>query len=304
MTTTPIICCNNWKDLGSDPYYIPWMDGDGISYRDPVQGGMKNCCLIAALSSIALADPRKFLPQFTGTYKIILYNPLNLAEKYTYKVKPTVPLDNDNEFCYARSKNEWGELWPAIWEKAYAAFRLDHLGLESHPTNSTIDQIDYCLLEEGIDWGGIPTVALTTILGTASEPVITLKKKCTPILTNDQIINDIKAKCRQASEDSWIVSGKKLVTWTHSTDNACVTYDDSRLIPEHSYSIIGLKLIHDVSYMVLRNPYGKSNPTPNTESITWGDYNETFLALGANYGIIAVPIDEFVQAFYAYGWHS
>jgi hypothetical protein len=297
--------CNNWKDLGN----IPWFDSDYIHYRDPVQGSMKNCGLIAALSSIASTDAGKLkIPFIAGTYKITLYNPNNLADKKTYKVKPTVPLDVNNEFCYARSKNELGEIWPPIWEKAYAAFRINLKGIKDpsgnvlYPDGSIIDQVDYTLLPSWSDWGGIPTVALTTIHGTACDAPKTLKNGCTPIYTNDQIWEDIKLNCIISPVDpsSWIVKsgGKKMVTWTHSASNPCYSYD-TRIIAEHSYSIIGLLFNNDIKYIVLRNPYGIS---PNTTDFPWDGVN--LLALGANYGIVAVLIDDFVKAFVAYGTHA
>jgi hypothetical protein len=283
----------SWVDLST----IPWYDSDGMRYDDPCQGHKAaNCALFAALTSIAWVQPdpfRGFLnPPKIGKYRYFkLYQliPGASPSPKVYYVDSQVCLDN-GEFIFGRSKNPNGEIWPAIWEKAYAA-------LKSNIASGT--KIEANLDMDNIEWGGNAFKSLQEMTGSMSGYT---KETSNSLL--EEIYADIASVCDDCTTNSYKVIGpNKLVAWTYPDQS--YTWD-SQIVASHNYSILGYYICAngtttgDTVYIVLRNPWGTCNATPDpdnpTQNMTWCQ----FALDGAN-GTLAIKIKDFKQAFEAYG---
>jgi hypothetical protein len=112
-----------------------WIDpGDffheSAELNDPVQGALGDCYLIAALSSVAWARPYVIAQrtratgsgeqQFVDMVEFYKYGfPPEDGKAEKVEVNERLPLTSPgNMFIYARS-SEVGEIWPAIYEKAF-----------------------------------------------------------------------------------------------------------------------------------------------------------------------------------------
>jgi len=291
-------CCS-WSNLSN----IPWYDSDGMRYDDPIQGNQViNCALFAALSSIAWVQPdpfRGFLnPPKIGSYRYFkIYNPTNVSDYRIYYVNLDVCMSS-NLFVFGRSKNPYGEIWPAIWEKAYAAYRSDL------PTGTKVEKnIDMCSL----NWGGNAFNALITLTGSTNhwpQPK-TIKPVGSPEISTDEIladINDVSISCNTNSYK--VVGPSKMVAWTYyqSSSVPIPGYNyNVRVAANHNYSILGYYIdgTGDL-YIVLRNPWGSCPPTLDpdnpTQNMVWCGYT-----LNGLNGTLAITIEEFQTAFEAYG---
>jgi hypothetical protein len=114
-----------------------WIDpGDffeeATELLDPVQGAVGDCYLIAALSSVAWAQPyviaqRNRATANAGTF-VDVVEFFNGSTRIEVEVSEKLPLGTPgNYFLYCRSSDP-GEIWPAIYEKAYAKWRTGDPG--------------------------------------------------------------------------------------------------------------------------------------------------------------------------------
>jgi hypothetical protein len=99
---------------------------------DPVQGAVADCYLIAALSSVAWARPyliaqRNRATDDAGNF-VDLIEFFDGSNPVTVEVSENLPLGTPgNYFLYCRSSDP-GEIWPAVYEKAYAKWRTNDPG--------------------------------------------------------------------------------------------------------------------------------------------------------------------------------
>src|SRR5581483_4934245 len=100
-------------------------------FFDPVQGAVANCYYIAALSAVAWAMPYRIAQTTRATGQnqdqffdmVRFYTPDGGgAIDREIEVSETVPLGAGGGFIYCRS-SEAGEIWPAVYEKAYAKLK-------------------------------------------------------------------------------------------------------------------------------------------------------------------------------------
>jgi hypothetical protein len=104
-------------------------------YLDPVQGNCNNCHLIAALSSLAWVFPQKIVQSIARTAnpavdQVTFYNPVvNVLMNETVWTQA-------NQYLYTRSADyQSGELWPALYEKAYAKLLLGQIAQLPDPAD-------------------------------------------------------------------------------------------------------------------------------------------------------------------------
>jgi len=115
----------SWNPYPGGQIYIPPPNpADQVNtyprFQEPVQGNCDNCHFVAALSSMAWVNPQKIVASLTRinnnpvTDQVKFYNPnQNVA------MNETVWIDGAN-YLYTRSVDyAAGELWPALYEKAY-----------------------------------------------------------------------------------------------------------------------------------------------------------------------------------------
>ena len=103
-------------------------------YLEPVQGNCNNCHLVAALSSLAWVNPQRIVASLARTPadptvdQVTFYNPAQNVQ-----MKENVWTEA-NQYLYTRSADYLtGELWPALYEKAYAKLLLGQIAQAPEP---------------------------------------------------------------------------------------------------------------------------------------------------------------------------
>jgi calpain family cysteine protease len=133
------------------PADTEWIDmGDffeeGTEGGDPVQGALADCYHIAALGAVAWARPYQIVHRNRRTgggqeefVDEVTYTDTNNGQEIKQEVTERVPVtQGSHNFRYARS-SETGEIWPTVYEKAYAKWK----------SGNTTDQPDYTAIEYG-----------------------------------------------------------------------------------------------------------------------------------------------------------
>jgi hypothetical protein len=261
------------------------------------QGVINNCSFIASLISVSwvtgLPVPRPKGFDATEKYSIQFWDAPNQPYVPDFWVSEKFWMDENNNFKYARS-SEAGELWPAVYEKAYANFIQPN-------KNGDIDDM------AAIQWPAPDKPALVTLIGWNTRPNVTTTGK-----SGDVIYGEIAPKC----------TGKKttrpMVAWT----KAAGVPVDAQLKPNHTYSILGVFSSGNpaVKYIVLRNPLGKMAGATTPGALVGGNwaavndswYDANSIQIGgrgtrnipfnADIGLFALPANNFQQYFAAYTW--
>ncbi len=120
---------------------------NGFQMDDAMQGQVGDCYLISALASVAHAKPalleKAIRTNADGTYTVTFY------ERKPNQTKPTpVEITVDGtfpqraggrlEYCTPRSK---GELWPMVFEKAYASWKGGFDAIEGGMAATTLEAL-------------------------------------------------------------------------------------------------------------------------------------------------------------------
>ncbi len=303
-------CCTtgHWEDTSQ----IPWYDqADGIHVTDPIQGVYENCSLFAALSACAWAqaDPYKGLlipTRIVNTSKYVFKFYYPQAKSFTV-TSTRVCFDAQNRYIGGKSKNPEGEIWPAIWEKAYAAYRYYIL---TGQYVSLVDEFDFCSrVRTASDWGGNAFYVLLSLTGSNTtlgpKPIKQKQPNGTwiDLLSPEDIIEDINDR----SENGKIKSPNKMVAWTY-LNSASIPNNYSppptkpysygtTISRNHAYAILGSVTYSGTIYIVLRDAVEACTPLPDTPRDWCGFEN---ILNGMN-GIFAVSLKEFHTVFEAYG---
>lgn len=247
---------------------------------DPVQGALADCYHIAALSSVAWA-------RATSTGQQDFVDLIKFYDDGTVKnieVSERIPMTSGSNpaFIYARS-SEQGEIWPAVYEKAYAKWK----------GNSSGDQPDYNIIAYGD-----PVRALAELTG--------LKKYyySNPALSNDEIWTRIRENCMSQK------TFDPMVAWTYGSGNEDVDYDNTNIVANHAYSLIGWHTASNKRYVVLSNPWGVTEPSISVDGGTWKAWDAPYhfgpgwtrsIALAPNDGIFALGLAAFKSYFAGFG---
>lgn len=272
-----------------------WVDAgdffeEGTELTDPVQGGLGDCYFIAALSSVAWARPY-VIAQRTRATGLGQQQFMDMIEFYSggkwtkIEVSELIPMISPgNLFIYARS-SEAGEIWPAVYEKAYAKWR----------TNDSGDQPNYNPIA-----GGDPVGAMQQLTGLTP----------TYIGNSSLSAHDIWQKVRGNS-----ISRKTfnpMVAWTYGTaPSSNVNYNNAHLVANHAYTILGWQYINNQEYIVLRNPWGSYEATLNVNGGIWTAWDQPYyggkgwwrqIQMSSNDGIFALRSDTFKDYFAGFGW--
>jgi len=227
-----------WNDPGD-------FFNETTEFHDAIQGAVANCYYIAALASVAWAMPYqiKHMTRATGrnqqqfTNLIRFYKPDSNGQiDKEIEVTDAVPLRSNGSFIYARS-SEAGEIWPAIYEKAFAKLE----------TGTNGDRPDIT----ATGWGDC-VFATAQLTG----------GKRHYYGSSDRSANDLYNLVRQNSR------GKRtfnpMTCWTYSSGSASdqgINYSDANLVASHCYSILGWHYKNGQKYIVLRNPWGRKEAT-------------------------------------------
>ena len=304
------------------------------SYPNPVQGQcLCNCPFIAALASIAWVN-KNFIMQNgsvnksgnytfnfwdykgqvmpTSTNPAIALNPVNASGNPTgvltpVTVGPQVIQDNNlkmsdsNGIFYGAGSNNANEVWPALYEKAYAKFCMYENSIplistkqpisSGNLTNTSYDPTYADVLNlSKTQWGGNAAIALMYLTGrncyaypTASSGFTALGGVSATVSAGPSLYNYIDLGFCQESN---IVFGLyktryPLVAWTYPSESASpaglynaktnpsgIQYNNpSGIVANHCYPILGAfdsnNGSNGSSYIVLRTTYGVQDPNPN-----------------------------------------
>ncbi len=273
---------------GFTPAGAEWSDpGDffeeAAEYFDPVQGGLGDCYFIAALSAVAWSRPY-FIAMRTravgaGSNDFVDRIDFFSGALKSIEVSERVPLlKNTHAWIYARS-SEPGEIWPAVYEKAFAKWK----------TNDATDEPNYGPIAGG--WPVQATTELTNLKGTT--------KTCSAMTADD-----VWAAVRANSLSYRTIN--PMTAWTFCQTPSPVNYSGTGIVGYHAYTILGWAYVNNVKYIVLRNPWGNNGPVINSLPGNWSAYDQSFwrnVPLNAG-GVFAITADTFKKYYWQFGWAS
>ncbi len=291
--------------VGAEPEVgrVAWIDPgdffqDVTEVFDPIQGAVGDCYLIAALASVAWARPYIIVQRNRATDaahgfvdEIEFYEGGQVS---SVEVSERLPLNTPgNTFIYCRSSDP-GEIWPAVYEKAFAKWRTHDKGDE--PNIPAIA-------------GGDPVAATATISG------LTPYYYGTAAMTDTAIWQAVRGNSLSMK------TFNPMVAWTYAKSDPAVgrDYASANLVANHAYSILGWAYINSQMYLVLRNPWGSTEATLNVANGTWvawdapysgaaGSYPTSYgrgfwrsIPLANNDGVFALRADTFKTYFAGFG---
>jgi hypothetical protein len=231
----------SWSDTGR-------FFNETTEFFDPVQGAVANCYYIAALSAVAWARPYEIThmtravganqQQFTNMVRF--YKPdSNKTLDQEIEVTDSVPINAGGNMMYARS-SETGEIWPAVYEKAFAKLKT---GVKhDHPDITATG------------WGDC-------VYATAQ---LTGEKRYyygNNSMNAHDIWNTVRANSRGGR------TFNPMTAWTYSTQSASdqgISYSNATIVGSHCYTILGWDYRMGKEYVVLRNPWGNTEATVGT----------------------------------------
>jgi len=266
---------------------------EATEFFDPIQGAVANCYFIAALSAVAWAMPYqiKHLTRAIGTGQqqftnvIRFYRPDSGGQvDKEVEVTDAVPLSTaTNGFIYARS-SETDEIWPSVYEKAFAKFVTGHQG----------DRPDIT----ATGWGDC-------VLATAQ---LTGGKR-SYYYTNSKSPAELWDLVRENSRGGRTFN--PMTAWTYSSGEASekkIVYADANIVASHCYTILGWAYRSAPplyqKYIILRNPWGNTEATTSTLSGTITLYDISWwrpINLALIDGTFAITNDAFKTYFAGMG---
>lgn len=207
---------------GYQPEGFTWQDAgrfysEGVEFLDPIQGFVGDCYFIAAMSSVAWAMPFVIADRnrATGmnneqfTHQIDFHGSGGVE---SVEVTDRILLTGGGFTQFCRSK-EAGEIWPAVYEKAYAKWRLGETS--DFPAIPNIA-------------GGDPSMACAALTGLADYRNWHDSYTASDIL---QLVQNHSSSGRTTTP---------MVSWTHGSGEAAdVAYRDANVVAGHAYSVLG-----------------------------------------------------------------
>lgn len=278
------------ENNGGGPRYTPpgaeWADpgeffGEASEYFDPVQGGLGDCYFIAALSAVAWSRPYVIAlrQRATGPNQQEFVDHIDFYSNglKSVDVSERVPLiKSTHAWIYARS-SEPGEIWPAVYEKAFAKWK----------TNDATDEPNYGPIAGG--WPVQATTELTNLTG--------VTKTCSD-LSSDDIWSCVRSNCLSYRTIN------PMTAWTFCVTPTPVDYTGTGIYAYHAYTILGWAFVNNIKYVVLRNPWGNNGPVINALRGNWAAYDVSFwrsVPLNSG-GVFAIPVDTFKKYYWQFGW--
>lgn len=270
-----------WGDFGT-------FFNEAAEFFDPIQGAVANCYLIAAMASVAWARPYMVThmtratgtgqPQFTNMIRFRDIDSGNAVREV--EVTDAIPLaTSSGNPIYCRS-SEAGEIWPGVYEKAFAKWK----------TGATGDRPDITATA----WGDCVRAAaeLTGFkrhyFATTDHSGLALWNKVRENSIGGRTFNPMVA----ATYSSGQASEKKIV------------YGDANLVASHCYSVLGWDYRNGKRYIILRNPWGSTEATKDILSGTVLLYDVSWwrpIVLTDPDGVFAIQAETFKTYFRTLG---
>lgn len=154
----------------------------------------------------------------------------NNAETRTVEVDCEVPINNSsNEPVYCRASGET-DIWPALYEKAFAKWMT-----RTHSDRPDITQTAH----------GDPIKAMAQINGREPRYYFTEKHEAT------DLVGVVRHSCVNFKTIS------PMCAFTHASGRM---YRGANLVANHAYSVLGWTTHGDRQYIIVRNPWGVTEP--------------------------------------------
>lgn len=221
------------------------------NFDDPEQGASTNSWLIAAIFSVFWAEPNR-INRATRMHPHDMSDDEdndnrrssrhqlrvrfhdkggnNNNQTQTVQVNYEIPVTNSNsEPVYARASDRT-DIWPSLYEKAFAKWI----------SGSNSDRPDITVTHSGD-----PIKCMAQINGREPEYY-----RCDNHSTND-LLSVVRANCVNNRTIN------PMACFTHATGHQ---YRGSNLVANHAYSICGYAIVGDRQYIVVRNPWGVTEP--------------------------------------------
>jgi hypothetical protein len=209
-------------------------------YNNPVQGAVGNSWLIAAIFALSWADPYAIVHRTRATGKgKDQVTPIQLHSKggrndgrsETVKVSDEVLVNNSNNSpVYCRSSDA-ADLYPALYEKAFAKW-------------ISRDSSDHPDITQTA--GGDPVKAMAQMNNRTPHYYLTSSHDAA------ELFGVVRANCLNSKTIN------PMTAWTHGSHEM---YQGSNLVGNHAYTVLGWARQGGKQYIVLRNPWGVTEPT-------------------------------------------
>lgn len=271
---TPPNC--SWKDMGN-------FFQDVTEYNDPIQGAVANCYFIAAMAAIAWADPFNIIHRnrAIGVGEADRVSGIQFYSKGGGKdaataiveVRDPIIVNSSNNVVYCRS-NDGGEIWPSLYEKAFAKWI----------TNAPSDFPDITQTAYG------DTVKATAQLNNR-----------TPFYynTNTRTAEQLYTIVRENSMSFKTIN--PMTAWTYGSGS----YSGSNIVANHAYTVLGWAFQNNKQYIILRNPWGVTEPAGlNTYQGLLSFFDKSFwrpITMIGNDGVFALEASAFKFYFAGLG---
>ncbi|MCA9553514.1 MAG: hypothetical protein KC933_25980, partial [Myxococcales bacterium] len=232
---------------------------NGVGPKDVQQGAIGDCYLCAGLSSVAHANPQAIRDAITtrpdGTYDVRIFDAT--GKPHTVNVDGDLYRREDGGPRYARGTDE-KELWPAIYEKAYAKARHSY---------------------EVIGRGGVAGWAMQSITGKPSDRVANAS------VSADALWNRVHG----ATE-----AGRPVAADTHGQEKK---YQTNGLVASHAYSVLGTQIEDGQRYVTLRNPWASTEYTGGAGGYQTDVDFDGDGKLDGNDGVFRMKLEDFHRLF-------
>jgi len=275
-----------WTPAGAE-----WEDpGDFFNetaeWFDPIQGAVGNCYLIAALSAVGWARPYRIAhrTRATGETQQEFVDMIKFhsgGSSTQVEVSETIPLRSGN-WIYARSR-EQDEIWPAVYEKAYAKWKT---GVSSDKPDITQTAF------------GDPVRAAAELVGGSRSYTLTKNNAA------DSLWSEVRGNSRSYK------TFNPGCAWTYSSGSSApnnVNYSNANVVANHAYAVLGWDYDQGTKYIALYNPWGRTEPSTGRMNGVWTPHDESFwrsINMPANDGTFAIDAPTFKRYFAGLGFVS
>jgi hypothetical protein len=275
-------------------YPPPPPPSGGLYGIDTLQGCVGDCYFIAALTAIGWTSPGSLTggndtdPNCPDN-NLYSFHASSTSSPTSVSVAKPLCVDTNSNLVFARPANQ-KDVWPSLYEKAYAVFRGQP---RDKPDISTLDS-------------GNPVTALCEISGKFSDGKLLKSTAYYPPTTANllKLFKDIGAKCAIGAAGGR--TKYPMVAWTYHDSTQTPSgdsYTDDLIVANHSYAILGTTITSSWgNCVVLRNPYGHSlvtQPKPGIHDCQpWGGS----LSFKIAEGNFAMEMAAFARYFEGFGF--